>query len=223
MSNIDIHLKENQLQQDQYYNWARRDLLGLLPQAMKPENVLDVGCGNGATGELLKQEYGARCVTGIEILPTAAEQARRRLDTVITASADQPDLTFQNGHFDLIIFGDILEHLYDPWDVLSRYVDYLRPGGRLLASIPNVQHWATVMRLLGGRWIYREGGTLDRSHIRFFTRRTVLDLIQQAGMEIVKIKYGMGPECKIFNAATLGLMTNFLTFQFLILAQKHGK
>ncbi len=142
------------------------------------------------------------------------------MDEVITRSAEDPDLNFEQKSYDLLIFADILEHLYDPWQVLSRYATYLRPGGRLLTSIPNIQHWATVIRLLTGRWRYRDGGTLDRSHIRFFTRRTARELVQKAGLEIDKIKYGMGPECKIFNAMVLGSMTNFLTFQFLILAQR---
>src|SRR3990172_3815198 len=103
-----------------YYEWVRYDLLALLPKAVSLDHVLDVGCGAGVTGEVLKKEYGAKYVIGLEIDARAAQEAQRRLDEVIGGSVEREDLPFQVEQFDLILMGDVLEHLIDPWKALSR-------------------------------------------------------------------------------------------------------
>lgn len=204
----------------EYYKWVRTELLDLLPREAALERVLDVGCGSGATGEYLKNHYNAHYVVGIEKNPEAARTAREKLDAVIIGNAEDPFLPIESSPFDLVLMGDILEHLVDPWQTLARYKDCLQPQGILLASIPNIQHWRTVGRLLRGHWTYQDGGTLDRTHLRFFTRKSIRHLFAQAGLKIDTLRFKMGPEVKLFNLLTLGLFRDFLAYQYLILARR---
>ena len=203
-----------------YYDRIRYDLLKLLPANASIENVLDVGCGAGATGEELKKKYGTKNVTGLEINREQAEKADRRIDQVIMTNADAEVLPFHSSQFDLILMADILEHLIDPWITLARYREFLKPGGILLASIPNVQYWRTVLNLLLGKWEYEDSGILDRTHLRFFTKASIYELFMHAGFKISKIDFEMGLKGKIIDILTFAIFRNFGLFKFLILAHK---
>ena len=89
-----------------------------------------------------------------------------------------------NRRFDLILFSDILEHLYDPAEVLARHLSWLAPGGYVVISVPNIAIWNTRLSLLLGRFEYQDTGTLDRTHIRYFTRRALMRFARDAGLEI---------------------------------------
>jgi 2-polyprenyl-3-methyl-5-hydroxy-6-metoxy-1,4-benzoquinol methylase len=87
--------------------------------------------------------------------------------------------------FDCIVFADVLEHLNDPWGTLARYIQWLKPGGYVVASIPNVRNIALLFNLIvRGRWRYEDSGLLDRTHLRFFTRREIIDLFSASGLQI---------------------------------------
>ncbi len=201
-----------------YYEMIRYDLLALLPKDVVLDQVLDVGCGAGVTGEVLKKEYGAQRVTGLEMDSLIAEKAAQRLDQVIVGDIEHADLPFEIDQFGLLVFGDILEHLVDPWGTLSRLARYLKPSGFVLMSIPNIQHWRTIINLVFGHWDYTNAGMLDRTHLRFFTRKTVVQLVSQAGLQIVNLKRAAGPEAMILNVITFGLFADILTFRYIILA-----
>ena len=202
-----------------YFAFERRDILRLLPPSQRLERVLDVGCGGGATARLLKREYGARSVVGVERDERAAARATAVMDRIFVLDAEVEELPFSQERFDLILMADVLEHLLDPWIALQRYARMLGPHGLLLASVPNVQHWSVSLKLLSGRWAYGEGGLLDRTHLRFFTRRSILYLFSQAGLMVEAMKSRMGPEVKIINALTGGLLRGLLTYQYLIRAK----
>jgi len=203
-----------------YYSHIRFDLLSLLPKGATIDAALDIGCGAGVTGELLKKQYGAQFVIGLEMDADAAEAARRRLDQVITGSAEQEDLPFAAAQFDLIVMGDVLEHLIDPWRALARFATYLKPQGILLCSIPNVQHWRTPLQLFRGRWEYTAGGTLDRTHLRFFTRRSIKAMFRDAGLKIIHLHSKMGIESRVLNYLTFKRLNGLFAYQYLILASK---
>jgi 2-polyprenyl-3-methyl-5-hydroxy-6-metoxy-1,4-benzoquinol methylase len=205
---------------EDYYVKTRDELLALLPKSSTLKRVLDLGCGSGATGQRLKEKYGAQYVVGVELEPVVAREAERVLDEVIVSDIDEIDLRSLSGDFDLIVLADILEHLRDPWAVLDRLRVLLKPGGYMLASLPNVQHWRTVMKLLGGEWHYRSGGTLDITHLRFFTADTMRRLFEGADLRIVKRISKMGWEVKVLDQLTFGLLRGFFTYQFLFLVQK---
>jgi len=205
---------------DNYYSRERRELLALLPESLRPAKVLDVGCGEGATARILKEEFGAETVIGIEKDKRAAQRAASVLDRVHRIDAEAEPLPFAEQEFDLILFADVLEHLRHPWDAVKRYSRLLRKDGLILSSLPNAQHWSLSLKLLMGRWSYTDGGLLDRTHLRFFTRRSIEPLFEPAGLKIERVHCKMGPEVRILNLFTAGLFRGLLTFQYLVRARR---
>jgi 2-polyprenyl-3-methyl-5-hydroxy-6-metoxy-1,4-benzoquinol methylase len=167
-----------------YYQGCNMELLQYLdPQ---PESVLDVGCAEGLLGEWIKKNRGCR-VTGIELSPDAARSASDRLDEVLVGNIETMELPFSEGTFDHIIFGDVLEHLTDPWRVLKKVAPLLRPGGSVIACIPNIGHISVIADLLSGQFRYVPQGLLDKTHLRFFTRKGIEDLFQECGYVITHL------------------------------------
>jgi len=146
--------------------------------------ILEVGCASGYFGKIFK-DRGYK-VWGVEISPQQASVATGRLDNVFTGSieefieSDHADGIF----FDYILFGDVLEHLRAPLSVLRSCSEILSPGGAVLASIPNVAHLSVRLMLLEGRWEYAPFGILDDTHLKFFTRRSIVELFSKAGYSI---------------------------------------
>ena len=168
-------------QQDVYPEWGRDDVLPYVPRDLG--RVLEVGCGRGGFGHSLRALLGADALL-IAVEPVESQAAIARLggafDRVHTGYFPD-DLPETEGPFDLICFNDVLEHLVDPWAVLRACAAHLTEDGRILAAIPSIQHGPTVARLLRGRWDYEDTGILDRTHLRFFTRATMLDLFNSTG------------------------------------------
>jgi SAM-dependent methyltransferase len=145
-----------------------------------PEGVgtlLDIGCGRGRTGAMLRRERGCR-VTGLDLNPVALEAAAAVLDEVIAGDVETTDL---GGPWDCVLALELLEHLVDPVPFLQRARAALGPGGRLVLSTPNVGHWSVARDLLAGRWDYLPVGLLCASHVRFWTRKTLEDVLEMAG------------------------------------------
>jgi 2-polyprenyl-3-methyl-5-hydroxy-6-metoxy-1,4-benzoquinol methylase len=158
------------------------ELLGL------DKRVLDVGC---ATGNLAEVLAGRGCrVTGIEIDPEAARQAEKHCERVIVGDVESLDLgaELDEADFDVIVFGDVLEHLKDPLQTLRRFKPFLQTEGYVIASIPNIAHGSVRLALMQGRFRYRSLGLLDDTHLRFFTRETVEQLFKDAGFLIADLR-----------------------------------
>lgn len=149
------------------------------------KSVLELGCATGYVSRLLTQQRGCH-VVGIERNHEAAAEARRACDEVIVADLDDLDYERQLGarRFDVVLCGDVLEHLRDPGRVLARLRPFLRPDGYVVASIPNVVHASVVAELLGGHFPYRPWGLLDDTHLRFFTRDSIYECFEGAGFVI---------------------------------------
>ncbi len=153
----------------------------------RPRKVLDVGCGIGLNGAVAKRK-GAQ-VTGIEIAPWAAAQAREVLDEVLEIDITDADAVargLEGRSFDLLMFPDVLEHLVEPRQTLERLLEYLEDGGHVLVSLPNVAAWTMRLGLLRGRWNYGASGILDDSHLRFFTLRGGRELCESVGLEVLR-------------------------------------
>jgi SAM-dependent methyltransferase len=206
---------------DFYYNQARPEVSALVPPRCR--RVLEVGCGSGELGRLLKGR-GHR-VTGIELVPEMAERARRRLDCVVTADVERDGFPFPPASFDALIFADVLEHLVDPWRVLREAVALLAEDGVVVASIPNVQNIDVLRRLLRGRWDYRERGILDIGHLRFFTLHSIRALFDQAHLTLTHIghRYRRSWLRELVCVLTAGRARGLWTRQYLIVARRVEK
>jgi 2-polyprenyl-3-methyl-5-hydroxy-6-metoxy-1,4-benzoquinol methylase len=165
-----------------YYEGERADLAALVPATAR--RILDVGCGAGSLGAGLKAQLGAE-VAGIELFPEAAAQAEARLDHLVRADLDRlEELPFPPGHFDVAIFGDVLEHLRDPERLLRTVRRHLAQDGRIICSVPNIKHWTVVLPLLvRDVFTYTDAGLLDRTHVHFFTLEELEAMLTRAGFE----------------------------------------
>jgi 2-polyprenyl-3-methyl-5-hydroxy-6-metoxy-1,4-benzoquinol methylase len=167
-----------------YHEDARPDIQALVDATGR--RCLDVGCGAGALGAALR-ERGATHVAGIELDHTAAQRARDRLDVLVEGSVLEADVPFGPGEFDLIVFADVLEHLPDPDAALARCLPLLAPGGVVVVSVPNMRFWLVLGRLVVDRWEYADHGVRDRTHLRVFTRRSLLDLLARHDLEVRRL------------------------------------
>jgi methionine biosynthesis protein MetW len=158
---------------------------------IKPgSRVLDIGCGTGSITKTILQERHVDII-GIEPNPIRAEAARRLGLEVITGvySSRIPD---EYGKFDYMVFADVLEHLEDPSAMLVSVADALTQHGRVIASVPNVAHWSVRLALLFGRFDYKPTGIMDATHLRWFTRKSILKLFRASGYEVEDLKHSAG-------------------------------
>ncbi|MFN7087839.1 MAG: methyltransferase domain-containing protein [Burkholderiales bacterium] len=146
------------------------------------KSVLELGTGPGSITRVLQQRNDCR-VVGVEIDAAAAALARPYCSRMIVADLDTLDWEAEFAHerFDAIVAADVLEHLRDPWRCLARVRGLLKPDGHLVASVPNAAHLSVVAGLLAGRFPYQDKGLLDRTHLRFFTRRDFEALLLACG------------------------------------------
>ena len=173
------------------------------------EKVLDLGCGSGETSGHLKKTKQFGWVCGVEGSPDAAIAARKVLNNVLEGDIEKMDYPFPDGTFDTILALDILEHLIDPWSVLEKLTKLLKPGGIIVASIPNVRHYSVVVPLVFlADWRYQQEGLLDSTHIRFFTGRTAVKLMTSTGLKIEELDHTGAKR-------GLGSLANKVTFEFL--------
>jgi hypothetical protein len=161
------------------------DLLRFIPPGLA--RVVEVGSSSGALAREYKRANPSCHYVGVEVDPEYAGLSRRYCDEVVVGSVERmDDAAFANLFpADAFVFGDVLEHLYDPWRVLRR-IRETSAGGQIqvIACIPNAQHWSVQAGLSAGLFVYRDSGLFDRTHIRWFTRKTMLDLFHSTGYEI---------------------------------------
>ncbi len=210
------------------YIGLRKDLLALIPG--KPGRVLDLGCATGEMGRYLAETHGAR-VWGVEYDGAMAEVAKAKLQDVWRADLNKDSLlSFPHPEaYDLIVCGDVLEHLVDPWQVLSDAAGLLRPGGHIVTSLPNIGHFTTLMHLAFLReWPYRERGIHDRTHLRFFTRRNLMQLYRHAGLEVdaenrnLRLWENGCPIDGLAHLVDFFPFRSFVTFQYIHRLRKPG-
>jgi 2-polyprenyl-3-methyl-5-hydroxy-6-metoxy-1,4-benzoquinol methylase len=168
-----------------YFEIANPELPRLLKGLPRGLDVLDVACGSGVHGAELKRLYGHR-VVGVDLSAGSIEKAKTRLDEAYVADITHPEFypKFGRSTFDIIVLSDILEHVSDPLDVIARHLPFLSPGGHVLISLPNIAIWNVRFELLFGRFEYQDTGTLDRTHMRFFTRRSLRQFLADAGLAV---------------------------------------
>ena len=211
-----------------YFAEPRLEMLPFVPANCR--RLLDVGCGTGTFGESLKRTANIE-VWGVEQLASAAAKARVKLDRLIQSSFG-PEAELPAAAFDCILFGDVLEHMAAPEQALRFAMHLLAPGGSVVASIPNVRQLPVLWQLaIHGRWDYSECGLLDRTHLRFFTRSSIVKMFLDEGY-IIETMCGINAyrgvpnvskrlwaAYKFINALFLGKFADMRFQQFAVVAK----
>ncbi len=151
--------------------------------------VLDVGCSSGYLAQPLAER--GNTIVGLELDPVAASAAEEFCELVLVGDVETMELPLEPGSFDVVLGGDVIEHLRDPAATLARLRPLLRPGGRVVVSTPNVANWAIRLSLLSGRWRYTDRGILDRSHTHLFTKATLAETLERAGYLVERIDFSV--------------------------------
>lgn len=206
---------------DQYYSHIRSDIFHLLPGK---GTLLDVGGGNGATAAAIKRSKLADRAGVVDLVPPADPAAVDfSYQGDIVSGEPLRRAVAENGLFDTIISCDFLEHVADPWSLVDTMVACLQPGGTLVVTIPNVRNYRVVLPLLfRGRFDYVDAGILDRTHLRFFTARSAVRLIDHPdlALEVFETHRNGGRRDRLIDRATLGVFHDFLTAKFVMRARK---
>ena len=220
----------------EYYRKERRELAVLIPE--EAERILDIGCGGGHFGRLLKRQGEGREIWGVEVNPKACQHARKWLDHVHCEDASKWDPPVKDGYFDVLVFSDVLEHLRQPKETLEHYLRWLKPTGSVVMSIPNVRYWGLVKHLADGYWTYGDQGLLDRDHVRFFTWTEIERLLESCGLECGEVRSNLDSRCPdTSNAKTVDLrfgkitlheldpdeVREFFTIQYLVRGVRNRK
>lgn len=176
------------MQQTPVHNQHNPDLLKMMESGSR--KILEVGCSSGALAREFKKIAKQVQYFGVEIDSGYAELARRYCDKVYTIDIDEAPDYFWDLHSDVDgwIFGDTLEHLKDPWRVLSNIKKIIPANGYIAACIPNAQHWSIQARLSTGNFVYEENGLMDKTHLRWFTKKTIFELFNVCGYKIVEFQ-----------------------------------
>lgn len=169
-----------------YYQCPREEIIPFVP--IHTRRLLDVGCGMGLLASTLKRERNLAEASGIEIIETAWQEARKRLDTCLLGSIEEMELPFPDEHFDCIICADVLEHLANPAAALRKLSRVLAPDGSIVISIPNIRFYEIVAMLAAGGWAYMEAGIMDSTHLRFFCGPDLHTMVEEAGLRIARLQ-----------------------------------
>ncbi len=210
-----------------YFRQVRGDLISLLPDN-RSQKILEIGSGGGNTLVEIKSRSLASEVVGSDIFSLDNSNQRNPLiDKFIIADLEKDDLELPLEYFDVILAGDVLEHLVDPWKVIENLTKFLKKGGIFIVSVPNLREIVTISKVffLGDFNYNPEGGIMDKTHLRFFCKKNVKDLFSQTDYEIKLLKARLDiieekSIRKAFNRLTLHIFENFLTAQYVIIAKK---
>jgi len=209
------------------YQSGREELLPYFP--ITSGRVLDVGCGGGYFGAALLRSFENLEIVGVEADPPMAAEASRRLERVVVGTFPGVADRLPGGVFDCVVFNDVLEHMPNPDDALRATHRLLAPSGRVLASIPNVRHIKVLFDLLvRGEFEYVDTGILDRSHLRFFTRRSIARLFEACGYTVESISGinwrllgRLSPRIrKLLERISSPVVGDFLHQQFVVIASR---
>lgn len=162
-------------------------MLPYIPSSVS--HVLEVGCGNGAFAQSLRASRKVKQYWGVEIGESAAAESQNKVDKLIFGDFESLNLDLPRAFFDCVIFNDVLEHFVDPWQILGYVQTLLNPRGVVVASIPNVRYWGHLRHvLIEHDWKYENSGIRDKTHLRFFTRKSIIRLFREGGYHVSRIE-----------------------------------
>jgi 2-polyprenyl-3-methyl-5-hydroxy-6-metoxy-1,4-benzoquinol methylase len=208
---------------DAYYSQHRPEMRRLIPQSAK--SLLDIGCGAGSFGEAIRAERSELSLFGIELFEDEAARARKHYEEVWSGDVHDVLQKIDSRSFDLIVFNDLLEHLIDPQKALRQSRELLSSEGKVLASIPNMRFWPALSDLIfQADWRYRDAGVMDSTHLRFFTRKSIVRMFEQTGYRVIQM-HGINKtwirswRWRICNLLMAGKLEDCLYPQFAVLAE----
>jgi O-antigen biosynthesis protein len=170
-----------------YYNQVRDELFPFIP--LGNHRILEIGCGEGKTLLTLKKTGRAKFLAGVDLYQPAIDRAKKDLDWSLAANIEEVKLPFESESFDYIILADILEHLIDPWKAMVTLRRFLKKEGFFIISFPNIRNYQILKKLIiNDDWFYQEKGILDKTHLRFFTLKSMAALLSQANLKIIDTK-----------------------------------
>ncbi len=212
----------------EYSFYARQELLDMIPWHQEKFAILEAGCACGSTLMHLRHRYPLADLYGIELDEHAAKIASLfgQIYNIDLETLSNPEW---RDKFDVIIMGDILEHIRDPWQTLANLYTILKTGGRIVISVPNIMHISIFNRLLQGIWEYESEGILDSTHLRFFTQRTITTMLEEKGFHVESLAYtqiSITEEEKVLQKKLIPLLATDIkaeqlnAFQWLVTAVK---
>lgn len=207
-----------------YFDRARTEIRPHLPLVVN--RMLDVGCGDGATTAFVQSCRSVAWAAGIEASPDAAERAKSRFSEVWCGDIEKLDFhgKIPASSLDLILCLDVLEHLVDPWTVVKRLSVLIAPGGRLIISIPNIRNWKFIAALLfRGQFRYVDAGLLDRTHLRFFVKKTAEELAVAGGVPLFwsgnAHPWRPSDMRAVLSGMSFGRLDNLMIKQYIVVAE----
>lgn len=209
---------ENNKKNLTYYSIVRYDAIEMIPSNVK--SILEIGCGGGNTLIEIKKRFPHIKVTGLDIV---SKESQKKLDKFILQDINEEHSLFEDNSFDVILFLDVLEHLYDPARVLKHNLKFLKKGGYAISSIPNFRNRALLLNYIRGDFKYEDSGLFDSTHIRFFFKKNMYDLYENCGLSIdgEKKSYNYGNKFqKLINQASFKLFDDLFVLQYLLLGVK---
>ncbi|NQT50312.1 class I SAM-dependent methyltransferase [Candidatus Kuenenbacteria bacterium] len=209
---------------EEYFTQTRPEMLDFIPKSAK--KILDVGCGSGLFSEQLKKNWDPE-IWGVELDKDAAELAKDKIDKVLVGDIFQLLDDLPGKYFDCIIFNDLLEHLADPYRLLLKMKEKLTTNGIIVCSLPNVRYFPTLMDLLiKKQWKYEDAGILDKTHLRFFTQKSIIDMFNLLDYKIIKME-GINAitswKFALLNILSLGYLTDTKYLQFASVVKPNKK
>jgi len=209
-----------------YFSNPRVDLISLIPQKIN-NRILEVGTGSGDTLLEIKRLKLAQEVVGIELMELVdSQQKSSQIDRMIIGNIEEIELDLPENYFDVVICGDVIEHLIDPWKVLIKLHKHLKESGVIIVSIPNIREYHILFKILiAADFKYSDRGILDRTHLRFFCKKNIISLLTSTMYtpvsvhSIFKLEKAFSRK-KLIDALTFGLIRDFMTAQYVVVAEK---
>ncbi|WP_298894205.1 class I SAM-dependent methyltransferase [uncultured Psychroserpens sp.] len=204
-----------------YYKNEREEMLEFFPTDAK--TVLDIGCGEGAFASVIKEKYQIE-TWGIEYMEDHGNEAKKSLDKVFIGPCEDFIEDLPENYFDVIYCNDVLEHLVDPYWVLEKIQSKLTDKGIIISSIPNMRYHSALKKLVVNKsWEYERSGVMDKTHLRFFTKKSIRNMYERLGYEVVTHK-GINKTGSIkpylYNIPLLFTATDMFYVQYATVAKK---
>lgn len=207
--------KNKELLRLSYFKLIRHDLINLVPKGKN--KIIEIGCASGATLNYLKSNGKASEIVGVDIL----DNLDYKLDKYIQGNIENIHLPYKNNYFDILLLGDVLEHLNDPWKTLKKLKMFVKTGGLIISSIPNIREFNTLFKIvIKGDFKYSEFGILDKTHLRFFCKKNIISLYEDCDIKVLSIIPNISRRKQIVNHITFKIFEEFIVLQYIILGTK---